>query len=128
MGKSVACSLGPIGQTVAMATKAELFRYEAQRSGPKLPKSPRRPRRDHPVDTAQPGVSATDRKAGSGSSGGRNRLQAAARKAPYVLEDSRTRPSRRSTRRSKNRQKPDSNLKRRQTRATSSASQRARRP
>jgi hypothetical protein len=113
--------------TVKMATKAQLFRYQAERSGPKLPKKPPKPRRDYPVDTAKPGVSATDRKAGGDSSAGRNRSDAAAKNAAYALEDSRTRPSRRSTRRSRNRQKPDSNLKRRQTRATTSPSERAQR-
>jgi hypothetical protein len=100
-----------------MATKAEAYRYRAERSGAKLPKRPRRPRRDHPIDTAQPGVSATDRKAGDASTAARNKSKAAAKKAPYVLEDSRARPSRRSTRRSRNRQQPGSNLKRLQRRA-----------
>jgi hypothetical protein len=49
------------------------------------------------------------------------------KKAAYVLEDARDRPSRKSTRRASKRQKPDSNLKRRQTRKTTSASARARR-
>ena len=51
-----------------MSTKAERFRYELERSGPKKPKSPPRPRRDAPVDTAQPGVSATQRRAAADSS------------------------------------------------------------
>jgi hypothetical protein len=72
-------------------------------------------------------MSATDRKAGAGSTADRNRSKAAAKKASYALEDSKVRPSRKSTRRSRNRQKPDSNLKRRQTRATTAPSQRARR-
>ena|SRR5688572_23637422 len=110
-----------------MATKTQAFRYHTERSGPKLPKKPRRPRRDYPVDTSEPGVSATDRKAGDGSTARRNQSQAAAKKAAYALEDSSTRPSRKSTRRARNRQKPDSNLKRRHTRTMTSASQRARR-
>ncbi|HET9594297.1 MAG TPA: hypothetical protein VFP65_01885 [Anaeromyxobacteraceae bacterium] len=48
-----------------MATKAERFRYWTERSGPKRPKQPPRPRRDPSVDTAEPGASAADRKAGS---------------------------------------------------------------
>jgi len=110
-----------------MATKAQLFRYRAERSGPKRPKQPPRPRRDRPVDTALPGVSATDRKVGAGSTAQRNRSAAAAKNAAYVLEDSVTHPSRKSTRRSRNRQKSDHSLKRRQTNVTTSASQRARR-
>lgn len=45
-----------------MATRAEMFRYEQERSGPKKAKRPRRPRRDAPVDTSLPGVSATDKR------------------------------------------------------------------
>jgi hypothetical protein len=86
-----------------MATKAEEFRYWLERSGPKKPKSPPRPRRDLVVDTSKPGVSATDRKAGP-----RKESVHAGRKAAYVLEDSATKPSRRSTRKSSNRQKTDS--------------------
>jgi hypothetical protein len=62
-----------------MATKAERFRYRAERSGPKP--------RDVPVDTAEPGVP-------------RDRTSAAARKGGAVLEESSGRPSRKSSRRS----------------------------
>lgn len=112
---------------IGMATKSETFRYHAQRSGPGRPKKPKPPRRDVPVDTAKPGVSATDRKAGGDSTAARNRSDAAARKAAHALEDAKERPSRKSTRGASNRQKPDSNLKRRQTRRTSSPSERAKR-
>jgi len=47
-----------------MATRAELFRYWTERSGPKKPKGRPRPRRDFPVDTSKQGVSATDRRVG----------------------------------------------------------------
>jgi hypothetical protein len=63
---------------------------------------PEKRRRDVFVDTSQPGVSATDRTAGYGATAARNTkrntsgMQAA-------LEDSRTTPSRKSTRRSVNR-------------------------
>ncbi len=61
--------------------------------------------RDLFVDTAQAGVSATDRKSGSGHTARRN-----ARKdrdsMTTLLEDSLTTPSRKSTRRSANRSKP----------------------
>ena len=110
-----------------MATKAELFRYRQERKGPKLPKQPPRRRRDRPVNTALPGISATDRIVGAGASGARNTSRSAARKAPYQLEDSRVQASRKSTRRGANRQKPDSQLRTRQTRVTTSPSQRAQR-
>lgn len=84
-----------------MATKAEIARYVAERSGPKRSKKPRPPRRDVPIDTSKPGVSATDRKAGAGSTAARNRSKHAARTAGVKLEDSGTKPSRKSTRRSK---------------------------
>ena len=98
-----------------MSTKSQLFRYEAERSGPKKAKQPRRPRRDWPVDTSLPGVSATDRKVGAGSSGTRNLSESAGRKAIYALEDSATgRPSRKSTRRASNRQKNDQSFRAKQ--------------
>ena len=111
-----------------MATKAELFRYRQERMGPKRPKRSPRRRRDYPVNTAEPGISATDRKAGGNSTAARNRSNRSARKAPYMLEDSvaRARPSRKSTRRGANKQKPDNPLRERQVRVTTSPSQRAR--
>lgn len=66
---------------------------------------PEKERRDAYVDTAQPGTSASDRKAGGPYSARRN-SRARAPKATATLEDSRTRPSRKSTRRSANRGKP----------------------
>lgn len=110
-----------------MATKAQRFRSQVERSGPKRPPAPPRPRRDQIVDTAQPGVSATDRKAGGESTAARNRSKSAARKAGYVLEDSNNdTPSRKSTRKGANRIKPDANLQRRQTRQSRSPGSRAR--
>lgn len=108
-----------------MATKAQRFRYQAEREKPGKPKQPKRPRRDTVVDTALPGVSATDRKAGGKLPGERNLSQAAARKASYALEETSTRPSRKSTRKSANRQKADSQLERQQTRALRSPKARA---
>ena len=110
-----------------MATKAELFRYRQERSGAKRAKEPSKRRRDRPVNTALPGVSATDRVAGAGRSGARNTSKSAARKAPYMLEDSRVKASRKSTRKSANRQKTDSQLRTKQTLITTSAPERARR-
>jgi hypothetical protein len=89
-----------------MATRAEQFRYLTERSGPKKAKRPPRPRRDAVVDTSLPGVSATARKAGP-----RKESAHAGRKAAYVLEDSASRPSRRSTRKASNRQKTDAQMR-----------------
>jgi hypothetical protein len=85
-----------------MTTKAEEFRYWQQRSGPKKPKGAPRQRRDVPVDTSQPGVSATDRRPSSRKPSAR-----AGRKAVFALEESAGRPSRKSTRKAANRQKTD---------------------
>ena len=74
-----------------MATKAERFRYEAERSGAKKAKAaPRRRGRGDGTGEAQHNVS--------------NR---AARKAAYALEPSAGRPSRKSSRKAANRQKND---------------------
>ena len=110
-----------------MATRAQRFRAEAQRGAkPARSKQPKRRRRDQPVDTALPGVSATDRKAGGGSTAARNRSARAGRKGGARLEDSATgKPSRKSTRKSAGRVKRTSNLQRREIRATSSPSRRA---
>ena len=110
-----------------MGTKAERHRAEQERSGPKKSPKPRR-RRDTPVDTALPGVSATDRKAGGGSTAARNRSNRAAKKATYAIEDSATgRPSRKSSRRAANRAKPGSNLTRQRQREVRSPEARAER-
>ena len=77
-----------------MSTKAEEFRYWQERSGPKRPK------------IAPPARSANGN-ANAKKSGVRESLHAD-RKAAYVLEDSAGKPSRRSTRKSSNRQKTDS--------------------
>ncbi|WP_438024630.1 hypothetical protein [Sorangium sp. So ce233] len=86
---------------------------------------PEKSRRDVPVDTAAPGRSATDRKAGGGSTARRNAMRRA-RKATATLEDSaRDRPSRKSTRKSANRAKQDSKLRRREVRQATTPSARA---
>lgn len=110
-----------------MATKAQQFKSKTQQDvGPKKPKQPPRPRRDIGVDTSLPGVSATDRKRGDGHTAERNPSQHAARKATFKLEDSaQDRPSRKSTRKSANSAKSDSNLRRRQTRTARSPATRA---
>ncbi|WP_434043341.1 MULTISPECIES: hypothetical protein [Sorangium] len=86
---------------------------------------PEKSRRDFPVDTAAPGRSATDRKAGGGSTARRNTMRRT-RKATATLEDSaRDRPSRKSTRKSANRAKQDSKLRRRAVRQAATPSARA---
>lgn len=88
-------------------------------------KRPEKQHGNYPIDTSKPGVSATDRKAGGNSTARRNSKKNDAG-ARYTLEDSATgKPSRKSTRRSANAQKPDNQLKNRQTRATTSPKARA---
>lgn len=95
-----------------MPTKAQWARYHAERAGPKKAKRPPRPRRDAPVDTSMPGISATHRKAGGGLMARRNFSGRSEANAPYALEDSaRGRPSRKSTRKSANRSKPSHPLR-----------------
>jgi hypothetical protein len=81
---------------------------------------PEKRRRDVWIDTAAPGVSETDRKAGGGSSAARNaKLRGAG--MGYTLEDSARRPSRKSTRKGANRLKSGSKQGRRERRKTHSA-------
>jgi hypothetical protein len=108
-----------------MATKAERARYAAERSKPGKVKQPPPPRRDVGVDTAKPGVSASDRKVGLESSARRNLKKNGAPRASVVLEDSLGQPTRKSTRRAANRAKPSSNLTRRQIRRSTSPKSRA---
>jgi ribosome-associated translation inhibitor RaiA len=72
---------------------------------------PEKIRRDAYVDTAQPETSETVRKAGGGSTVRRNSRKRTS-KAAVALEDSVTKPSRKSTRRSANRLKPSETLER----------------
>ena len=90
-----------------MATKSEWFRYWKERSGPKQDKKPSRPRRVTKKGAgAKPGASAADRRAPAA-----RESAAAGKKAPYVLEDSSARPSRKSTRKASNRQKTDTKMR-----------------
>lgn len=110
-----------------MATKAQAYRTQQQRDAnpPKEKRSPR-PRRDEPVDTAQPGVSASDRKVGAGHSGTRNVSKRAGRKGGARLEDSATgKASRKSTRSSSGRAKRTSNLERKAIREAASPAARS---
>jgi hypothetical protein len=63
---------------------------------------PEKVRRDAYVDTAAPGASASDRRAGYGATAARNTRRRTSGMTS-ALEDSRTRPSRKSTRKSTNR-------------------------
>jgi hypothetical protein len=85
---------------------------------------PEKRRRDRFIDTAAPGVSETDRKAGGGSSAARNTKLRLARMG-YTLEDSAGKPSRKSTRKSANRAKSGSKLARQQKRRIRSPKARA---
>lgn len=86
---------------------------------------PEKRRRDRPVDTAAPGTSASDRKAGYGSTARRN-TKAKTTSAISTLEDSsKDRPSRKSTRKSANRAKSGTQLERRALAATVSPTARA---
>jgi len=86
---------------------------------------PEKLRRDQPVDTALPHVSATDRRAGYGHAARRNtKLNTAG--MSFELEDSlAARPSRKSTRSSTNHVKPDAPLTNRTKNAVHSPSARA---
>jgi ribosome-associated translation inhibitor RaiA len=88
---------------------------------------PEKERSDVPVDTALPGVSASDRKVGLRGTATRNtKLRRSGMTA--TLEDSATgKPSRKSTRKSQNRAKGGSKLARRTKRRLTSPQSRARR-
>jgi hypothetical protein len=86
-----------------MLSRADTFRRQAERSGPKKAPKPKPRRRDFPIDTSKPGVSASDRKAMRHEIKRIDKHQ----QATYALEDSATRPSRMTTRKSSNHQKTD---------------------
>lgn len=87
---------------------------------------PEKLRRDALVDTAQPGVSATDRRAGGSSTARRNSKQSTSGMTS-ALEDSRNKPSRKSTRGGTNRTKGATQLTRRAQRKVRSPQARAER-
>ncbi|MGC4090708.1 MAG: hypothetical protein QM756_23120 [Polyangiaceae bacterium] len=107
-----------------MPTKSQLTQAEQLRnSRPPRPKQEKPPRRDIPVDTSLPGVSASDRHVGNGHTAPRN-LRAHAVGA--ALEDSATgKPSRKSTRKSAGHEKLATALTRQQIRKVSSSKVRA---
>ncbi len=106
-----------------MTTKAQAFRTRQQRTAnPPRPKQPKRPRRDDVVDTAQPGVSATDCKAMRRPTPS----LLAGRRGGAALEEPRPgKPSRKSTRKSSDRTKRTTNQQLLAVRKTRSASARA---
>jgi hypothetical protein len=106
-----------------MATKAQEFRIKQQRAANAAkPKRAKRPRRDAIVDTSQPGVSATDRKAERRTT----RSLRAGRRGGAALEDVPTaKRSRKSTRKSSDRTKRSTNQQLQAIRKTSSPSARA---
>lgn len=105
-----------------MATKAERFKAETERSGKK--KSPQPKRRV--TEKSAPAKKAGRRTDEKDHTGTRNVSKSAAKKAEVVLEDSESgRPSRKSTRKSANRGKQASNLERRAIRTARSPATRA---
>jgi hypothetical protein len=100
-----------------MATKAERFKAAEERKGPKAEAKPKT-RSEGPKHALR----------APESTGARNVSKHASRKAAYDLEDTRAssaRPSRKSTRKSGNRQKHATQLKSRQTMRTRSPRARA---
>jgi hypothetical protein len=87
---------------------------------------PEKVRRDAYVDTAAPGTSASERRAGYGATAARNTRRRTSGMAS-ALEDSRTRPSRKSTRKSANRTRAATALELRATLRTRSPKSRAER-
>lgn len=85
---------------------------------------PEKVRRDAYIDTSAPSVTETDRRAGGPFSARRNSKQDGGDKT-YALEDSRSKPSRKSTRGSANRTKAATQLTRRVMRQTHSSQARA---
>lgn len=114
-----------------VADEGSLIGRRVGRSAENLARALDRPekrRRDVPVDTAKPGVSASDRKAGGTSTARRNTK---ANRAGMIatLEDSASgRPSRKPTRRSANRAKQGTALATRQLARAASPKTRATRP
>jgi hypothetical protein len=86
---------------------------------------PEKRRRDYPVDTSLPGVSATDRRAGASSTARRNSKRNTAGMTATLEDSAQNRPSRKSTRRSANRIKSAGPLTQRQIQRTRSAKSRA---
>jgi hypothetical protein len=114
-------SIEPSGELIGRRAGRSRKRLELVASRPE------KARGDAIVDTALPGVSATDRKVGAYATAKRN-TQLRAQRATATLEDSATgQPSRKSTRRSANRAKSGSKLGRKTKRKLHTPQARARR-
>lgn len=83
-----------------MTTKAHEFRSQQERSGPKKAKRPTSKVVKSTGDASKPGGSIAGKKRGIGHTALRNPSQHAERHGGAVLEDSATKPSRKSTRKS----------------------------
>jgi hypothetical protein len=113
-----------------MATKAEKFKAKAERSGPKKTKAPAKKKKTvetvEAVEAAAPKAPKRAHAArGEGHTATRNASHHAEKKASFALEDSATKPSRKSTRASANHSKNESALRRRQIQRARSADTRA---
>ena len=112
-----------------MATKAERFKAEVARSGVKRAKKTVKPKTEaQTIETKAKKKVATPKAhaaRGAGNTSERKASHHAEKKASFALEDSETTPSRKSTRKSANRAKPESNLRQRAIRKASSADTRA---
>ena len=127
--EDAALAASDVPEPTGAADSGSLIGRRVGRSAKNLASALERPekqRRDALVDTAARGVSATDRKAGGGATARRN-ANAGRSKATATLEDSqRSRPSRKSTRKSANRMRSSTNLQQRATARTTSSTARAR--
>jgi hypothetical protein len=103
-----------------MATKAEAFKAQQMLAThgtqpPKAKKAPRNPK----LDTSLPGVSASDKRVGAGSSSRNESARVAKRGGPALEESATGKPSRKSTRKSSGRVKRSTNQQEKAVRATS---------
>jgi hypothetical protein len=114
-----------------MATRAEQFRATEERARRGAPKHPPKEPKRYPGHEATEQIAASldpneRKRRGIGHTATRNVSRHAEKKATVALDDSATKPSRKSTRKSANRSKFESALRRRSTIATSSSDARAR--
>lgn len=112
-----------------MATKAERARSAAERSGPKRPKTPKRLSKRYLEEvyerTEREALAATSGRPAGGKTA-RTNIKHDHNHATFALEDSpHPKRSRKSTRKTTNRVKPDSNLRSRETRRTRAPKTRA---
>ncbi len=115
-----------------MATRAERFKAEVERSGVKRAKKPVKPKTEAQTLEAaaeekkgKVAPKAAHAARGAGHTAERNASRHAEKKASFALEDSATKPSRKSTRKSANHAKPESALRKRAVTKARSADTRA---